>query len=104
MLHPCTDFSKEVKQEPLTQQALKTSRRMNRVGDGAPITCDMYWPCPSGTTPHKTAGIALLSEVSGVAVKLLLSVMHLCSYPNTLKQVLFDFEDKLSYTTCLIID
>lgn len=79
MLHPCTDFSKEVEQEPLMQQALKTSRRMNCVGDGAPTTCDMYWPCPSGTTPHKTAGIALLSEVSGVAVKLLLSAVHPCS-------------------------
>lgn len=64
----------------------------------------MCWPCASGTTPHKAAGIALLSEVSGVAVKLLLSAVHLCSYPNALKQVLFDFEDKLSYTTCLIID
>lgn len=77
---------------------------MNCVYDGAPITCDMSWHCPSGITPHKTAGIALLSEVSCVAVKLLLSVVHLCSYPDALKQVLFDFEDKLSYTTCLIID
>lgn len=77
---------------------------MNCVGDGAPITCNMCWPCASGTTSHKAAGIALLSEVSGVAVKLLLSAVHLCSYPNALKQVLFDFEDKLSYTTCLIID
>lgn len=58
---------------------------MNCVGDEAPITCDMSWPCPSGTTPHKTAGIALLSEVSGVAVKLLLSVGALVFLPKCTK-------------------
>lgn len=77
---------------------------MNWADDGAPITSDTSWPCPFGTTPHKTAGIVLLSEVSAVAVKLLLSAVHLCSYLNALKQVLFDFEDKISYTTCLISD
>lgn len=54
--------------------------------------------------PTKLQALPSKSEVSDMAVNLLLNAVHHYSYPNMLKQVLFVFKDKLSYTMHLIID
>lgn len=95
---PLHRLLKRSKTRTTNATGLKTSRRMN---------CLCRWWSPydlwhvlalsfRNHTPQNCRH-CLLSEVSGVAVELLLSVVHLCSYPNALKQVLFDLKINLVF-------
>lgn len=75
---------------------------MKCVGDEALLPVRGAGPVLVRLCPTKPQALPSQPWVSDTAVKLLLSVVHQYSYPNMLKQVLFVFKDKLSYTTHLI--